>query len=436
MISNKIIEVIDSMELSDKLLLVEDIWDSIATSNSQLPMPDWQKSELKKRYAEFQEGRLELHKWETVHDDLYVRALALQLAPAQAGDRFLIVVALDLIGLHRGHCQAVEQRVMAQIPNAQTLITCTHTHHGPDTLGLWGPDDQTSGVDELYMAQMMEIVVDTVAAAAGNLQEAHLASTSVIVPGVAKNLRDPDIVDEELTCLQLRRPVDNQPLATWLIFPCHPEVLWDENPHITSDYLCTLRQLIEAETGAPCLVQVGALGGMMSPDVIDHSFAESAAMGETLAVAALAALSTCKAIPVADLNYTRQEFSLPLKNPLFKMAAAAGLLPNIERDDGTILTEAGLLQLDDLFMAAVPGELLPKLGLQYRQMMKDAGARVTAVIGLANDELGYILPIEDFSEPDNYLDPGASYEESMSVGPEMGPRLTDALHTILAAANS
>jgi len=70
MISSKIIEVIDNMELSDKLLLVEDIWDSIATSNSELPMSEWQKSELKKRYSEFQDGRLELYNWETVHENL------------------------------------------------------------------------------------------------------------------------------------------------------------------------------------------------------------------------------------------------------------------------------------------------------------------------------------------------------------------------------
>jgi len=70
MISNKIIEVIDNMELSDKLLLVEDIWDSIATSNFELPMPDWQKSELKKRYSEFQDGSLKLHNWESVHEEL------------------------------------------------------------------------------------------------------------------------------------------------------------------------------------------------------------------------------------------------------------------------------------------------------------------------------------------------------------------------------
>ncbi|MDX1417140.1 MAG: hypothetical protein R3293_23240, partial [Candidatus Promineifilaceae bacterium] len=52
------------------------------------------------------------------------------------------------------------------------------------------------------------------------------------------------------------------------------------------------------------------------------------------------------------------------------------------------------LALDDVLLFAVPGELLPKLGLNYRQMMKAAGAELTGIIGLANDELGYILPRE------------------------------------------
>jgi len=36
--------------LSEKLMVVEDIWDSIAFSNSVIPMPMWQKQELDKRY--------------------------------------------------------------------------------------------------------------------------------------------------------------------------------------------------------------------------------------------------------------------------------------------------------------------------------------------------------------------------------------------------
>ncbi len=61
---------IESLELSEKLLLVEDTWDSIAASNAELPMPEWQKRELDRRYKEYKEGKLELHDWKAVHDEL------------------------------------------------------------------------------------------------------------------------------------------------------------------------------------------------------------------------------------------------------------------------------------------------------------------------------------------------------------------------------
>jgi len=61
---------INRLGLSEKLLLVEDIWDSIAVSNSEIPMPAWQKQELDKRYEEYKEGKLELHDWETIHKGL------------------------------------------------------------------------------------------------------------------------------------------------------------------------------------------------------------------------------------------------------------------------------------------------------------------------------------------------------------------------------
>jgi hypothetical protein len=31
----------NKLNLAEKLLLVEDIWDSIAQGNSELPMPEW-----------------------------------------------------------------------------------------------------------------------------------------------------------------------------------------------------------------------------------------------------------------------------------------------------------------------------------------------------------------------------------------------------------
>ena len=61
---------INSLELSEKLLLVADVWDSIAASNFELPMPDWQKKELDRRYQEYKRGKLELHDWKATYKEL------------------------------------------------------------------------------------------------------------------------------------------------------------------------------------------------------------------------------------------------------------------------------------------------------------------------------------------------------------------------------
>ncbi len=64
---NEIIKEINKLGLSEKLILVEDIWDSIAMSNSMLPLPEWQKEELVKRYADYKKGNLGLHDRKELH---------------------------------------------------------------------------------------------------------------------------------------------------------------------------------------------------------------------------------------------------------------------------------------------------------------------------------------------------------------------------------
>jgi len=68
--SEAIIQEVNKLGLAEKLLLVEDVWDSIALSNSELPLPDWQKIELDKRYKEYKTGNQDLHDWNSVHEDM------------------------------------------------------------------------------------------------------------------------------------------------------------------------------------------------------------------------------------------------------------------------------------------------------------------------------------------------------------------------------
>ena len=67
---NEIVKEIKKLNLAEKLLLVEDVWDSIAQSNLELPMPEWQKRELDKRYKEYKEGNQKLHDWQSVHEEI------------------------------------------------------------------------------------------------------------------------------------------------------------------------------------------------------------------------------------------------------------------------------------------------------------------------------------------------------------------------------
>ena len=216
-------------------------------------------------------------------------------------------------------------------------------------------------------------------------------------------------------------------------FPCHPEVLWDQNQHITSDYPGYLRTEVEKQTGAPCLFFSGALGGMMTPDVKEHSFAEAELMGRKLAKEGLRAIGAANPEQLSAIGSEKKEFKAKLTNPLYKLAFWRKLLPDARDRQGRITGEVNLIKIGDLWLATVPGELLPGLGLEIKARLTEAGARVTGVIGLANGWLGYILPAEDFKYPWNPFNPGAHYEETNSIGKEIGPKVMDVIQDLVHA---
>jgi putative addiction module component (TIGR02574 family) len=67
---DEIVKEIDKLALSEQLDIVEKIWDGITRNNAVLPLPEWQKAELDKRYGDFKNENLQLHDWEGVHQNL------------------------------------------------------------------------------------------------------------------------------------------------------------------------------------------------------------------------------------------------------------------------------------------------------------------------------------------------------------------------------
>ena len=91
--------------------------------------------------------------------------------------------------------------------------------------------------------------------------------------------------------------------------------------------------------------------------------------------------------------------------------------------------------------ASFPGELFPELGYEIRERMS---APSRFLFGLANDEIGYIVPVykydpetlepteeRDYRYPWKFWESGDHYEETMSVGPGAAPRIVTSLTTLL-----
>jgi putative addiction module component (TIGR02574 family) len=71
----KELQDIDLIPLSTRLMMVEDIWDSIARSQEDIPVYDWQKKELALRKANFRAHPEQAMSWENVQASI-VRANA------------------------------------------------------------------------------------------------------------------------------------------------------------------------------------------------------------------------------------------------------------------------------------------------------------------------------------------------------------------------
>jgi len=64
---------IDKLEVSEKLTLVEEVWNDIARANEQLPLSEWHKRELSKRLLAYDQGRTQTKDFNQVHDALRIK---------------------------------------------------------------------------------------------------------------------------------------------------------------------------------------------------------------------------------------------------------------------------------------------------------------------------------------------------------------------------
>ena len=434
----------------------------------------------------------------SVHDDLWARTVALR-----QGETSIALVSLDTFGFFFDDVQDVREAVVeAGIDIDHVLISSTHDHESPDTLGQYGQTVGKRGVDDAWMVEVKANIVESVASAVASLQPAEMTAVSVdlsqVVPekgtrNFVNDKRDPRIVDEMMGVAIFRSRADSTVIASMINFGNHPEALAHRNTAITSDFPHYIRDgmengvpwstgAVEGLGGVSLFIQ-GAVGGMMTPlgvEVTDWdgnafseaSFEKAQAIGHMMATAALEALETAEAVSDPDLAFRVAEFSLPMVNNAFQAMLLMGVFdrkainydPNSPLDDNNVPdlpTEMDLIDVGPLRMLSVPGELLPELAIggydgshtnigDYTDLIFDPdqanppdfskapegpflkermGGEMNWIIGLGNDELGYIIPEYNFilNERVPYLSEaeGDHYEETNSLGPQTAPMIDE-----------
>jgi hypothetical protein len=427
-----------------------------------------------------------------IHDPLYVRCLALQVGPTT-----LVLCAADLIGLFYEDVQTIRRKFSGRAP-ARTLliVACTHVHEGPDTLGLWGPTALETGVDASYLDQVEDRIANTAVAAVRSMKAARiqLARDDHPLLGQLQSVdRPPYMKDPHLFVMRVVRASDNATIATLVDWSDHPETLNRKNTAITADYPGSICHYLEQRFGGTALFfnaavgKVSTLGSQVA--LLDQETGKVAEDGgwrkpELLGnlVGQLAENSLAQAATVSpDLLVVRSSvFFLPLANDRFRMAEAAGifagrrpLFTGGKPDSSTAEREADhqvvryatghdlqsevdyvQLQAGKRLLAefvTVPGEIFPELvnggiarypGADFPDAAVENPLRDTLhskyqfILGLGNDEIGYIIPKAEWDERAPWLNnsPQAYYGEINSAGPDTAATVLQAIANLASAA--
>jgi hypothetical protein len=399
-----------------------------------------------------------------VHDDLWARSLAISDTT-----HTVVLTSVDLIGLFDIEVSRIQADVRARLGtagDALSMVICsTHTHSGPDTMGLWGSNIFRSGINAWYLSCVRDAAARSIIEALANRRPAELRVGLADVHDLIRDTRDPTVIDGAMHTLAFTEPAPaSTPIATMVIVACHPEVMWDDNDFVSADFPNYLRRAVERERGGTALYFSGAIGGLATTRRIEMqdpftgkpapqgSFRMCELYGEECAARALRSLQDASVLPDVSLDYRRQTFAIRLQNFRFRLAKLFGL---VDRDlyDGPdgyeVHTETSLLKLGTAIeILCVPGELYPELwlggverpeGADFPDAAIDPPLRdqLTAptriLLGLANDEIGYIIPKSqwDSDGPFTYGKDKAPYGEVNSVGPEAAPELWKAVRALV-----
>jgi hypothetical protein len=372
----------------------------------------------------FVAGHSQNRKFTGVNDDLYVKAVAIS-----EGRQSVVIVTFDCIGLLYPQLKEIRRIADRKIlwprfKGSRVVMSSTHTHSGPDVVGIWGPDMAHTGVDAAYLDDLERLAADQVRKAWRRRKKAK-AVYSVSEHGTewVHNISEPGELDRTLSTLAFRRG-KGKTLATLTNFACHPTILDGVNEKVSADYVGGFYKRMNDSLGGVNLFLQGAIGGWVQPEYEEKTFARAHFRGSALADSVMEGLLTAKPLRKPGIDFESKVFTLPVDNIGFRQLSAAGVIGRKISD--VVETEVSVFSIGEAMFATHPGESFPAMSLATRDLLKTDGPKF--IMGLGNDAIGYILKPEYF-EPQNKI-PHSKYLSGMSAGQGTAAAVMRALEEI------
>ncbi len=305
---------------------------------------------------------------------------------------------------------------MREVAPERLVFCSTHTHSGPDTMGIWGPAvgeaPYKTGRDHEYMEWMMEQIALGVSRARSRKQPALIgfAENAEDKSEWVINIREPGYHDQTMSVMRVDG-VDGRPIACFTNFACHPETLWEHNTLISPDYVHHLHKVVEEKTGAVSVFANGALGGMVTMSLPDETpLAERRVfvkkLGKALGQFAVSAWEKAKPGVVEGIVHRHERFFAPFANKQLFFVAHLGLIER-EIKRGKVETVLHAWRIGAAQFVTLPGEPLPAVGFRAKELMN---GKTKFLLGLGDDELGYLMMKKHEDDPKYH------YERTVSIG--------------------
>ncbi|MCK5943731.1 MAG: hypothetical protein KAI24_17235 [Planctomycetes bacterium] len=331
---------------------------------------------------------------------LKVRVLVLE-----TDARRFAIVGVDSLGLMREDVDYIKSG-MPGFANGDVFVCSSHTHAGPDPIGIWGWYFLTSGRDGRYIGRVRQAVREAALEARANAAPASLRQGVARLPerGLVRNSNRRFVFDRRVRVLTAVAVDDGRPLGSLLHFACHPEVLRRRNTLVSADFVGALCDEWRRRGHGQAVFVNGALGAMITPEFSPNDMIGVQRFGELTCEICERALADAVALPVDAIEVRRSDLYLPMVSAAFRLGRLTTALPR-ELYDGAARTSVGYLRIGAFEAVAVPGEMEPALAQQVRgELLRPE----LVVFGLCDDEVGYLMREQEAVHPE------FAYERGMS----------------------